>query len=51
MWIRDSGRTAEINDKDLSREDVAASLRNLRLESYANSYLSQLRAQARITEK
>ncbi len=45
------GRTAEINDKELSREDVAASLRNLRLESYANSYLSQLRAQARITEK
>ncbi len=45
------GRTAEINDAELSREDVAQSLRNLRLESYANSYLSQLRAQARIIEK
>jgi len=44
-------RTAEINDAELSREDVAQSLRNLRLESYANSYLSQLRAQARIIEK
>ncbi len=44
------GRTAEIGE-ELSREDVAQSLRNLRLESYANSYLSQLRAQARIIEK
>ncbi|GAA6178854.1 peptidylprolyl isomerase [Shimia sp. NS0008-38b] len=44
------GRTAVL-DEDLSREDVAQALRNARLESYANSYLSQLRAQARITEK
>lgn len=45
------GRTAETGSKELSREDVAQSLRNVRLENYANSYLSQLRAQARITEK
>jgi peptidyl-prolyl cis-trans isomerase SurA len=44
------GRTAELGE-ELSREDVAQALRNQRLESYANSYLSQLRAQARIIEK
>lgn len=44
------GRTAEIGE-ELSREDVAAALRNTRLESYANSYISQLRAEARIIEK
>ncbi|MDA5555894.1 peptidylprolyl isomerase [Shimia sp. MMG029] len=44
------GRTAQLAE-ELSREDVAQALRNQRLESYANSYLSQLRAQARIIEK
>ncbi|MBO9476942.1 peptidylprolyl isomerase [Shimia sp. R11_0] len=44
------GRTATL-DEEISREDVAQSLRNTRLESYANSYLSQLRAQARISQK
>ncbi|WP_422049983.1 peptidylprolyl isomerase [Shimia sp.] len=44
------GRTAQLAE-EISREDVAQALRNQRLESYANSYLSQLRAQARIIEK
>ncbi len=44
------GRTAQLNE-EVSREDVAQALRNQRLESYAKSYLSQLRAEARIVEK
>ncbi|MCP4820290.1 MAG: peptidylprolyl isomerase [Shimia sp.] len=44
------GRTADLGE-ELSREDVANALRNQRLENYAESYLSQLRAQARIIEQ
>ena len=50
MLLMLCGRTAQLGE-ELSREDVAQALRNQRLESYANSYLSQLRAQARIVEK
>ncbi len=50
MLLMLCGRTAQLGE-ELSREDVAQALRNQRLESYANSYLSQLRAQARIIEK
>ncbi|KPA22414.1 Chaperone SurA precursor [Shimia sp. SK013] len=44
------GRTAELGE-ELSRENVANALRNQRLENYAESFLSQLRAEARIVEK
>ncbi len=44
------GRTAQL-DEELSREDVAQALRNQRLESFAESYLAQLRADATIVEK
>lgn len=44
------GRTADLGE-ELSREDVANALRNQRLENYGESYLSQLRAQARIIEQ
>ncbi|WP_439122423.1 peptidylprolyl isomerase [Marivita sp.] len=41
------GRTAEMND-DVDRDQFALGLRNQRLQSLAESYLSQLRADARI---
>lgn len=41
------GRTTEMNE-DVDRDSFAMGLRNQRLESLANSYLSQLRADARI---
>ena len=41
------GRTAELGE-DVSREDVRARLFNQRLESYANGYLSELKADATI---
>ncbi|MCW9042060.1 MAG: peptidylprolyl isomerase [Pseudopelagicola sp.] len=44
------GRTAELAD-EISREDVAASLRNQRLLSFADGYLEQLRAETTIVEK
>lgn len=44
------GRTAAAN-QDVSREDVAAQLRQSRLSSYADSLLDQLRADARITSQ
>ncbi|SFK59491.1 peptidylprolyl isomerase [Shimia haliotis] len=44
------GRTAELGE-ELSRDEVANILRNQRLENYAESHLSQLRAQARIIEQ
>ncbi|MGR3711793.1 MAG: peptidylprolyl isomerase [Shimia sp.] len=44
------GRTVELGE-ELSREDVAGALRNQRLENYSESYLSQLRAEARIIEQ
>lgn len=42
------GRTAAANE-DVAREEVAASLRQRRLTDIANSFLDQLRADARIT--
>ncbi|WP_132859616.1 peptidylprolyl isomerase [Shimia isoporae] len=44
------GRTAEFGE-ELSRDEVAAALRNQRLDNFAESYLSQLRAQAHIIEQ
>ncbi len=41
------GRTAEMNE-DVDRDQFAIGLRNQRLQSLAESYLSQLRADARI---
>lgn len=43
------GRTVDLGE-EVSREDVANSLRNQRLQSFANGYMSQLRAEARIVE-
>lgn len=43
------GRTAEMNE-DVDREQFAMGLRNQRLDSLSESYLSQLRADARIIE-
>ncbi|WP_292293437.1 peptidylprolyl isomerase [Marivita sp.] len=42
------GRTAEVNE-DVDRDQFVLGLRNQRLDSLAQSYLSQLRADARIT--
>ncbi|MGJ8604669.1 MAG: peptidylprolyl isomerase [Marivita sp.] len=44
------GRTAEINE-DVDRNQFAIGLRNQRLQSLAESYLSQLRADARIVSQ
>lgn len=44
------GRTADLSE-DISREDVAMSLRNQRLLSFASGYLEQLRAETTIIEK
>ena len=44
------GRTAAINE-EVSREDVAASLRQRRLTGFADSFLAQLRADANIVRK
>ncbi|MFU8882753.1 MAG: peptidylprolyl isomerase [Rhodobacterales bacterium] len=44
------GRTAA-GAEDTSREQIAAQLRNQRLESYANGFLAQLVADARIIDK
>lgn len=44
------GRTAEINE-ETSREDIAGSLRQRRLNTLSQSYLDQLLADARIVEK
>ena len=41
------GRTAEVNE-DVDRDQFVLGLRNQRLDSLAQSYLSQLRADARI---
>ncbi|MEP2031107.1 MAG: peptidylprolyl isomerase [Paracoccaceae bacterium] len=43
------GRSAEISE-DASREDVASSLRQRRLNTLSQSYLDQLQAEARIVE-
>jgi peptidyl-prolyl cis-trans isomerase SurA len=47
MFLMLCGRTALANE-DVAREDVAASLRSARLNAIAESYLDQLRADARI---
>lgn len=44
------GRTAA-GAADMSREDVAAQIRNQRLEAYARGYLAQLMADARIVQR
>lgn len=44
------GRTAKF-EEDLGREDVLQALQNQRLESFANGYLSQLKAEATIEYK
>lgn len=44
------GRTAQVND-DVDRDQFAIGLRNQRLQSLSESYLSQLRADARIIEQ
>lgn len=44
------GRTSEL-DENASRETLGISLQNRRLESFANGYLEQLRAEARIINK
>jgi peptidyl-prolyl cis-trans isomerase SurA len=50
MFLMLCGRTAEINE-DVDRDQFAIGLRNQRLASLAESYLSQLRADARIIEQ
>lgn len=44
------GRTAAVNE-DTAREDVVAALRNRRITAYADGYLQQLLADARIVER
>ncbi len=45
-------RTADLGqEEEISREQISQVLRTQKLESYADSYLNQLRAEARITEK
>ena len=49
IFLMMCGRSEKI-DAETSREDVAAALRNRRLQGFAESYLDQLRAEARIIE-
>lgn len=50
LFIMMCGRTASVNE-EASREDVLNALRNRRLNSYADGYLEQLRADAEIEIK
>jgi len=50
LFIMMCGRTAAVNE-EASREDVLNALRNRRLNSYADGYLEQLRADAQIEIK
>jgi peptidyl-prolyl cis-trans isomerase SurA len=50
MLLMLCGRTATINE-DLTRDDIAASLRQRRINAFSQSYLDQLLADARIVEK
>lgn len=50
MLLMMCGRTPALT-QDATREELAAQLRNRRIESLANGYLEQLRADARITEE
>lgn len=51
MLIMMCGRTLALPEGGPSDEDLGNFIRNQRIESYANSYLAQLRAEARIVEK
>ena len=44
------GRTPELGEDGPSTEDLTNRIRNRRLDSFANGYLEQLRAEARIVE-
>ncbi|SHG31625.1 peptidylprolyl isomerase [Cognatishimia maritima] len=50
LFVMLCGRTASVNE-EASREDVLSALRNRRLSSYADGYLEQLRADAKIEIK
>lgn len=50
MFLMLCGRTAEVNE-DVDRDQFVLGLRNQRLASLAESYLTQLRADARIVEQ
>ncbi|WP_299965655.1 peptidylprolyl isomerase [uncultured Roseobacter sp.] len=47
VFLMMCGRTAAVNE-DVAREDVAAALRSARITAYADGFLDQLRADARI---
>jgi peptidyl-prolyl cis-trans isomerase SurA len=44
------GRTPKLEGEGPSAEEISGFIRNRRLDSFANSYLEQLRAEARIVE-
>ncbi|MGB7243368.1 MAG: peptidylprolyl isomerase [Sulfitobacter sp.] len=50
VFLMMCGRTAAANE-EVAREDVASSLRQNRLSAYADGFLQQLRADARIVEQ
>ena len=45
------GRTRDLGEDGPSAEDLSAGIRDQRLASFANGYLEQLRAEARIVEE
>ena len=49
MLLMLCGRTTALGE-EIDREEVSLQIQNQRLASYANSYLEQLRADARIIE-
>ncbi len=51
VFLMMCGRTAELEQETVSREDVAQSLRTQRLLSFAEGYLEQLRAETTIVQK
>ncbi|MDV4145718.1 peptidylprolyl isomerase [Shimia sp. FJ5] len=51
VFLMMCGRTAELKEETVSREDVAQSLRGQRLMSFADGYLEQLRAETTIVQK
>lgn len=50
LFVMLCGRTAQLGE-EISREDVAASLRSQRLQSFANGYLEELRSDSTIVIK
>ena len=50
LFVMLCGRTAQLGE-EISREDVASSLRNQRLQSFANGYLAELRSDSTIVIK